>query len=81
MATSTPTDPAESVWEEVRSSIEERQDFVLEQLDQLADQIEQMVELCTKLRDGNETSENEALIVGNSGAQSEQNQSEVTRAA
>ena len=42
----------ESAWEHVRNSIEQRQDFVLEQLDQLADQVEQLVQLCIRVRDG-----------------------------
>ena len=42
----------ESAWEQVRNSIEQRQDFVLEQLDQLADQVDQLVQLCIRVRDG-----------------------------
>ena len=43
----------ESGWDEIRNTIESRQDFVLNQLDQLADQIEQLVELCVQVREGN----------------------------
>lgn len=43
--------PAVDAWENLRNSIEDRQDFVLEQLDQLADQVEHLVNLCSQLRE------------------------------
>jgi hypothetical protein len=43
--------PAVDAWENLRNSIEDRQDFVLEQLDQLADQVEHLVSLCSQLRE------------------------------
>ena len=46
----------DSGWDEIRNAIETRQDFVLNQLDQLADQIEQLVELCILVREGNSQS-------------------------